>query len=247
MEIASLRHSIAANERGGASNDAPLSMFTSLDFTHNTQELESAVDSDKITAQAYQRVREEMSAYLSIPTQRLAQVGKRKRQKKLTENLISEVKRELKDRRGVAEKVVERIRSRDELQQRDFEQKMEGLRMQRTSLARELTVKLGKMEEVTKSLLIKPIYGPRSHARHQDLITPLPRPVPTVCRTHKRRTRSGSAIVRGCIEGQHYHQHTADNLQERTGKLLQIATSTLFPQKQSDTLLLNTFPQSKEE
>ena len=217
MEIASLRRSMAANERGGA-NEVPLSMFTSLDLAHNTQELESAVESEKITTQAYQRVKEEMSAYLSIPTQRLAHVGKRRRQKQLAENLVCEVRRELHDREDEVEKVVGRIRSRDQLQQKQFEQRMEGLRRQRTTLARELTVKLGEMEEVTKSLLIKPIYGGRSHVRHQNLITPLPRPIPVrrsrhPGHTHKRRTRSGSAIVQGSND----HRHMTDTLQEETG------------------------------
>ena len=221
MEIASLKHSMAANDRSGAS-EPPLSMFTSLDLTHNTQQLESAVETDKITAEAYQRVREEMTSYLSIPSQRLAHIGRRRRQKQLTENLVCEVRRELGGRQEVVEKVVERIRSRDQLQQKEFEEKMEGFRQKRTTLARELTVKLGKMEEVTKSLLIKPIYGTQSQPRHQDLITPLPRPVPIRRRvqqpghSHKHQTKPKSAMAGGsrASNNHHYRLHTTDTLQK---------------------------------
>ena len=220
MEVASLRHSMATNERGGASK-TPLSMFTSLDFAHNTQELESAVESDKLTAEAYQRVREEMRDYLSVPSQRLAHVGKRKRQRQLTEKLVCEVRKELRNRPAVVEKIVERICSRDQLQQKAFEQTMEGLREKRISLAQELTTRLGEIEGLTKSLLIKPIYGSRSQSRHQDLITPLPRPVPHPQHsghTHKPQIWTGSAMVGSYHTHKHLNCHPPTAYTPREGK-----------------------------
>ena len=231
MEVASLRHSMATtNEMGGASN-APLSMFTSLDFSHNTKQLESAVESSKITSEAYQKVREEMRDYLSIPSQRLAQVGKRRQEKQLAEDLVCEVQRELG--RDVVERVAKKICSRDQLKQREFEALMEELRKKRFSLAHKLTVKLGEMEEITKSLLIKPIFGAQAQPRHQGLITPLPRPIPLrrVVHAPKPGTRTGSAVVGRAHKDKDYHchSHLAGTLGERKGRYSWITSKQSQP------------------
>ena len=222
MEVASLRHNMVANERGIPTN-GPLSMFTNLDFDHNTQELKSAVESERITAEAYQRVREEMSAYLSVPTQRLAHLGRRKRQKQLTEQLVCEVRREMRDRESKAEVVVERIRSHDQLRQREFELEMAGLREKRVTLAHQLTLKLGEMEGLTKSLLIKPIFGASFQSRDQSLITPLPRPIPIRRAqsgySHKLHDRPGSGTVgSGGQTSRENDLKTSQHLPETVGK-----------------------------
>lgn len=200
MEVANLRHTMAANEKDRQSK-ASLSMFTNLDFERNIQELESAVDSDKITAEAYEKMKKEMKEYLSVPVKRLTQVSKRTEQKKLKEKLISEIRREFSDCPDKVESLVEKVKSRDKLQQKAFETMMEGLRVKRTSLAGTLTLQLGEMEQSSKSFLIKPIYGTPSKDRHQDLITPLPRPIPVrripqqLRRAHnKPRSRTKSPV-----------------------------------------------------
>ena len=177
MEIASLRHSMAtpmAGELGGA----PLAMFTRLDYNHNSRELQSAVNSERLSPTAYQKVNEEMSKYLTIPSERLAHIGKRRREKALAEKLVCDVRQELRERGDTVERVVGVIKSRERQQQRRFEEKMEELRVKRLSLARTLTSQLGEMESDMNLILIKPIFCSRGRAKHQDLITPLPRPVP---------------------------------------------------------------------
>ena len=193
MEIASLRHSMntpMANELG----EPPLAMFTRLDYDHNTRELQSALNTEQLSPTVYRKVNDDMSKYLTIPSQRLVHIGKRSREKELAEKLVCNVRHEYRDRGDVAERVVGKIRSREEQQQRRFEKKMDELRVKRTSLARTLTSQLGEMETDMNVILIKPIYGSIGRSQHQDLITPLPRPVPN--RTPQPpRSQSWSRVV----------------------------------------------------
>ena len=177
MEIASLKHSMTtptANEPG-----VPLAMFTRLDYDHNTRELQTAVEADQLPPDKYQRVDQEMTDYLTIPSQRLAHITRRHREKVIAEGLVRDVKKVYKESSTIAERVIERIKSREELKQSLFEHKMEDFRVKRESLARDLTTRLGEMERVTHTILIKPIYGrTRTQPKCQRLITALPRPVP---------------------------------------------------------------------
>ena len=190
MEIASLRHSMTTptpNEVGGGSQ----AMFTRLDYEHNTRQLQSAVDSERLSPTAYQRVSESMSDYLKIPTQRLARIGRRCWEREMAKKLVCEVQRESGDA-GETERVVKEITSREQLKQFRFQQQMDQLREKRTNLAKTLTSHLGEMETMTQTFLIKPIYSnPRGRLLHQDLITPLPRPLP-VRPTSLPRTRAST-------------------------------------------------------
>lgn len=192
MELASLRHSMTTptNKSGGT-----LAMFTRLDYDHNTRQLQTAVNTDQLSPTVYQKVNESMSDYLAIPTQRLAHIGRRRREKDLAEKLVCDVQRELRDSRE-AERVVHKIKSREKLKQLRFEQRMKELCEKRNSLAQILTTRLGEVEKTMQMTLIKPIYGSSGQAKHQDLITPLPRPIPArtqPLRTHPRTRVNSSA------------------------------------------------------
>lgn len=195
MEIASLRHSMATpttNEPGST-----LAMFTRLDSDHNTRQLQRAVNSEQLSPTVYQRVNEKMNEYLKIPTQRLAHIGKRHQEKHLAEKLVCDVQREIRESQE-ADGIIHRIKSWEKQKQFRFERTMDQLREKRSSLAHTLTTQLAEMEDDVQVLLIKPIYG-SSRAksnRHQNLITPLPRPVPlrTQAPYSHPRTRTSSAM-----------------------------------------------------
>lgn len=195
MEIASLRHSMATpttNEPGST-----LAMFTRLDYDHNTRQLQAAVKSEQLSPMVYQKVNKKMDEYLQIPAQRLAHIGKRQQEKRLAEKLVCDVQREFLDGQ-VAGRVVNKIKSWEEQKQFRFEWNMDQLREKRSSLAYTLTTQLGEVEEEMKMLLIKPIYGScrAKSTKHQDLITPLPRPVPirTPAPYRHSRTRTSSGV-----------------------------------------------------
>ena len=206
MEIASLRQSMTtptANETGAGDT----AMFTRLDYDHNTRELQSAVDSEQLTREAYQRVEEEMRDYLTLPSQRLAQCGRRHRERVRAEGLIRDVRREFKEKSRAAEKVVEKIASHDRERQREFEERMQGLRVRRNSLARALTARLGELGEETNTILIKPIYFTRAGPKKQPLITHLRRPVPIPKLGSKPRSQTQTRGAEGGAEFQREGGH----------------------------------------
>lgn len=196
MEIASLRHSMATpttNEPGST-----LAMFTRLDYDHNTKQLQTAVKSEELSPTVYQRVNKKMDDYLQIPAQRLAHIGKRHQEKRLAEKLVCDVQREFGNSQ-VAGRVIHKIKSWEEQKQLRFEWSMDQLREKRGSLAHTLTAQLGEMEEDMKILLIKPIYGScrAKSNKHQDLITPLPRPIPIRTEAPYRHSRTGTSSAMG--------------------------------------------------
>lgn len=196
MEIASLRHSMATpttNDPGST-----LAMFTRLDYDHNTRQLQTAVKSEQLSPMVYQKVNKKMDEYLQIPAQRLAHIGKRHQEKRLAEKLVCDVQKEFRDSQ-VAGRVINRIKSWEEQKQFKFEWNMDQLREKRSSLAYSLTTQLGEMEGDMKMMLIKPIYGScrAKSNKHQDLITPLPRPVPVRTQAPYRHSRTGTSSAVG--------------------------------------------------
>lgn len=223
MEIANLRHTMTITERVSSGTEVPLAMFTSLDVAHNTRELESAINADQISPDVYQKLNEDMNDYLTIPSQRLMYIGRRHQQKKLADSLVCDIQRQFKNDSNVMEILVERVLSHDQLKQKEFQQKMENMRIKRMSLAHELTIKLGEMEGLTNLLLIKPIYNcNRSHMRQQqELITPLLRPVPVrklkpSPPRSQPRTQTGTSLERDrLLSGEGHHHNNRRQLESQ--------------------------------
>ena len=177
IEVTSLRRSVAAPDT--AAGNINMAMFTRLDMDHNTRQLQAAVADERLSHTDRDSVTESMKKYVSIPEQRLVQIGRRCLERDMARNLLGAVGREW-GRRERGERLSEEIRSLDKRRQRRFEERMSQLGEDRRELAESLHHQLSDVEKLTGVFLIKPIYRSpeKESVIHTGLITPLPRPLP---------------------------------------------------------------------